>query len=232
MYAEDRRMAFPSTGLDLKTVCEAYGVTSAPYSMSVLRGKKHYSSTGAETTIPASGEIVIGDFRGKTSAAPAKTYFYRNTFPVPDPHIIIVPFRTNGVQVGSCIFGCAFGDTYTITNGKLTNINFNLFATTYNTNSSGRAITFNSFFKNLAYDFYIDGVYITTYSGTFYNGNMYEAVLRINIDITCSNTLRIHMVRYTDNFAQTYILKLTYTVTTTGLQLTTNEGSTSGTYIQ
>jgi len=66
-------MAFPSTGLDLKTVCEAYGITSAPYSMSALRGKKHYSSSGVETTIPASGEIVIGDFRGKNSASPGKS---------------------------------------------------------------------------------------------------------------------------------------------------------------
>ena len=236
IYPENR-MAFPQTNLGLKEVCEAYGVTTAPYSMSALRGKIHYSSTETATTIPTSGPISLGDLRGQTSKLPAKTYLFRNTFPVTDNPTIAVPFiikvfYVTDVQVGVCYFSCRFTDTYTITNGKLTNLNLYFDSITWNTTSSGTATTQNNFFINAAYDLYIDGAYIGSYSGSFWNGNMYQAVFRIDMNITCTNTLKLVMLRFSENYGRSYKLSLTYTVTATGLQLTSSEASTTGTYIQ
>ena len=63
-------MAFPTGAIDLKAVCDAYGVAS---NIGALRGKKYYTAASVETTIPASGSFSLGDFKGRYATNPSVT---------------------------------------------------------------------------------------------------------------------------------------------------------------
>jgi hypothetical protein len=59
-------MAFPSTNITLKQVCDAYGV---PYNMAALRGKYYYtvSPPSALQQVPLTGPISLSLFLGKAA---------------------------------------------------------------------------------------------------------------------------------------------------------------------
>jgi len=58
----NRRMAFATENITLKDICAAYSVSK---NINALRGKLYYTASGTEVTIPSSGEVDIGQFKGK-----------------------------------------------------------------------------------------------------------------------------------------------------------------------
>jgi len=222
------RMAFSSGAIDLKTVCDAYGVSP---NMGALRGKIYYSSTGTATTIPASGAIVLGDFRGNTSVTPSTTYFFRRTYANPEIPSYNVNFIENGVQVGVCPISTGYFDTYTITNGKLTNLNLNLYSITWNTNSSGNVTTFNNNFANYYCDIFLDNILYGRLNGTFTPYNLASSEIVININISVSNSVSLVIIRGRGTLPRAYTSQFNYNVTATGLQLVSIAGNYEGTYL-
>lgn len=220
-------MAFPTTNLSLKAVCDAYGVAS---NMGALRGKKYYSWEGAEAIIPASGSFNLGNFRGNYNISPVKTYFFRNTYSNPDIPVINVPFISNGIQLGSCNFGTLYNDTYTITNGILTSLNITIFSQTWNTDSSGNITTFNDKFPNEDFKFYINNIETNNFNYTFKDSTSVQ--YKIDINITATSSIQFSIFRYSSNFQTAWFLTIIYGVTPTGLVLSSTYGSTMGNYVQ
>ena len=73
-------MAFSSGEIDVKTVCEAYGVTTAPYSMSALQGKKYYQSPSPTAiTVPVTGPVSLDIFKGSYANLPVITSLISGT---------------------------------------------------------------------------------------------------------------------------------------------------------
>jgi len=59
-------MAFPTTNLSFSQVFSAYGI-GKPYNMNSLRGRT-YTKNGTQNTVPTSGAVDIGIFRGASLA--------------------------------------------------------------------------------------------------------------------------------------------------------------------
>jgi hypothetical protein len=217
MYVEDR-MAFPTTNLGLKEVCEAYGITTAPYSMSALRGKKYYSSTGVETTIPATGSIVLGDFRGKTSTPLSSTYN------------LDIPTTSKSFDINTDIlyFNATGTDsTYTISYGILTSMYLNrLFMSSglYSPNYNIGTLRITFVRRNPYY--YFESVLDSSYDNVFNH---------IFPTTTLTNAQRIDYIRFdfkltTSSGNSFYYYSFQLNVTTTGLVLDVSVGGTIGTY--